>query len=256
MNSGNFLASGRVVTPERGDAQPLAGEVLAQSAGARVLEHPPDLLLEHLRVGQAVPAGQLQQLLVRHRRPEEVRQPRGERVIAQRVDAVAVRLRLHQEQEVRRDQHALERQPQRRLERVAARLAAVEHGQQAVHFRVPHRPAERPSGERRQVLPGRLARRQVGAGLGHEEPPCGPPAPPRTAPAPSRPPAPRPAPCRPPGGTFRRGSTRRNSALPSVSNPSPPEPSSGKSSPGCRSKPTRSRTVLLYSARLSRRLMT
>ena len=47
-----------------------------------------------------------------------------------------------------------------------------------------------------------------------------------------------------------------NSASPLVSKPSPPAPSAGKLSAGFRSTPSRSRTLLLYSERFSRRLMT
>ena len=64
---------------------------------------------------------------------------------------------------MRRDQHRLERQPDRRLERVAAGAGRVEDGQQPLDLGVLDRPAERPVGEGphhplrgvpgRQVLP-------------------------------------------------------------------------------------------------------
>ena len=69
--------------------QPLPGEVGGEGLGARVGQHPPRLPLEHRRLVQACPSRQVQQLVVGDAAPEEERQTRGEREVADAVGAVA-----------------------------------------------------------------------------------------------------------------------------------------------------------------------
>ena len=63
---------------QRPQLQPLAGEVARQLAGARVAQHALRLCLEVARVAQLAGARRLEQLLVGHRAPQEVREARGE----------------------------------------------------------------------------------------------------------------------------------------------------------------------------------
>ena len=58
--------------------QPLADEVLDQRLGARVGQHPLHLRVEVL--AQLAALGEPEQLVVRHRGPEEIGEPRGQRV--------------------------------------------------------------------------------------------------------------------------------------------------------------------------------
>ena len=71
---------------EAAQVQPLAGEVLGQRLGLRILQHAAHLLLEHRRVVRSRPcAATLQQLLVGRRAPEEERQPRRQVDVADAV---------------------------------------------------------------------------------------------------------------------------------------------------------------------------
>jgi hypothetical protein len=54
--------------------EPLAREVRHQRVGARVVEHPPHLTLEHRRIFQPAAFGQIEKLDVGNRAPQEERE--------------------------------------------------------------------------------------------------------------------------------------------------------------------------------------
>ena len=107
VEAGELLGIGRDVRQLPG-RQPLAREVLDEGGRLRVREHPPHLGIEV--ASQLSPARQGKQLVVGHAAPEEVRQPRGQFVLVDRVARPGLgagRVQLDAEQEVGPDQHAL-----------------------------------------------------------------------------------------------------------------------------------------------------
>ena len=111
---------------EIADLQPLAGEVLRHREGLRIGEHPLHLRVEHCRRAQLAPLGQRQQLLVRHRVPQEVTQPRRQLHVRDPVHPagiVRVEIALDVKQEMRRDEHRLDRQGEALLHGLALRAS-------------------------------------------------------------------------------------------------------------------------------------
>ena len=112
-----------------------------------------DLRVEHRRRAQPAPLGQRQQLLVRHRVPEEVAQPRGQLDVRDAVHLrriVRVEIALDVEQEVRRDEHRLNRQRDALLHRLPVALRQVDELPQRRDFRAGDRPAVGAPRQRRQ----------------------------------------------------------------------------------------------------------
>ena len=140
------------------------------SAEARGAGQPPHL--GEIAVGFEKLAGLRgpEQLLVRHRGPEEVGEPARQRERAERLDVPLVRLGLDEEQEVGRDEDARERQPDRGLVPFAAGERAIEGGEVAVHVHLLDRPPERAPEEPPQERPGRIARGGAAVGRRAEEP--------------------------------------------------------------------------------------
>ena len=114
---GEPLAVDGVVFFEAADVEPVAGEFRRQAPSAAVLQHPPGLGGEHVRLVQIAGGGVLHQLLVRHARPEEVAQAAGECVVGERLDIRCLarrrspdvpseRRRIDAVTEIRRHQHA------------------------------------------------------------------------------------------------------------------------------------------------------
>ncbi len=139
--------------------EPLAGEVVGQGAGARVFQHAPHLRLQHAAAAQRALAGQAEQLVVGHAAPEEVRQPAGQLEVVQVAHGarvVGTAIRLNPEEEVRRDEHRLQRQPDAGLEAVAVLLGQLDEAHQAAQLVVAHRPAVGALGEGAQDAAGRL----------------------------------------------------------------------------------------------------
>ena len=118
---GGELLRVRLDAVEISNLEPLAGKILRHREGLRIGEHPRQLRLEDLRRAQPAPFGQRQQLLVRHRVPQEVTQPRGQLdvrnpVHAARIGRVAVALDV--KQEMRRHEHRLDRERDALLHRL------------------------------------------------------------------------------------------------------------------------------------------
>ena len=129
--------------------QPLHGEVVAQGLGLGVGQHTADLGFEFVVVGQPPRVGRLRKFVVGQRRPQEHGQPGGQRVRPQRIHAGLGGFGLGQKQEVGRDQHGLQGQPQRGGIAVAPQLGLIEQGQIAVDFPRFQRPAKRLASDRR-----------------------------------------------------------------------------------------------------------
>ena len=87
------LAIDRVVLVEAPEVEPVAAELRGQPARALVFQHAAHLREQHRFVAQIAGGGARRQLGVRHARPQEVAQPARERVIGQRRDARARRVR-------------------------------------------------------------------------------------------------------------------------------------------------------------------
>ncbi len=160
-NVGNSFGSGddEVQLPQR---QPLVGEVVQERRRLRVLEHPPDLGRQILP--QLPLCRQGEQLVVGHAVPEEVREPAGQLVLVDRVGRAGRQVRrveLDAEEEVRRDQHAVQRRPDAQFEPLPLLLGRVVEGQAPLDLVGLHRAAEGAGGEPGDDLAGRLARRQA-----------------------------------------------------------------------------------------------
>ena len=99
--------------------QPLHGETLGERLRLVVGEHPPDLFLEFHRVRQLARVGQLEELVVGHRTPQEVAEAHREFVVVHR-DARRLAggsaLLFDAIEELRRDEHRLEHRPDTVLE--------------------------------------------------------------------------------------------------------------------------------------------
>ena len=135
--------------------EPLADEVADELRRARVGEHPLDLGLE-VRA-ELVLAGQAEQLVVGHGRPEEVREPRGQGVLVdRRIPARGRRLgRLLAEEEPGRGQHGRHRLGDAPLEGLPLLgRDGLGERRQPVLRRVVHGAAEGPLGEPAQELAG------------------------------------------------------------------------------------------------------
>ena len=145
VEAGERLGIGRDVGQFPG-RQPLAGEVLDEGGRLRVGEHPAHLGVEVPT--QLSPSRQGEQLVVGHAAPEEVRQPRGQLVLADRVARSGLdpgRVQLDAEQEVGPDEHPFEGQADAVLEPLALLLRPVVELQDAFDFLGPDRAAEGPA---------------------------------------------------------------------------------------------------------------
>ena len=137
--------------------QPLAGEVLDEGTRLRVLEHAPRLCFQHVRLLQVCLAGQLEQFLVGHAAPQEIRQPAGQFPVVDRLDGLGIvgpSVDLDAEEEVRRHEHGLQGQADAGLEAVAVLLGHLDEAQQALHLVIGGRPAIGPAGEALEDLAG------------------------------------------------------------------------------------------------------
>ena len=87
--------------------QPLTRKVRHEGVGARIVEHPADLALEHRWIRQPSSLRHLEQLGVGNGAPQEERQARGELDVADaiRLAALDPGILLDAEQELRRDEH-------------------------------------------------------------------------------------------------------------------------------------------------------
>ena len=135
--------------------QPLPAEVLHQRTGPGVLEHPPHLGFQHLRLPQLPLVAQRGAA----RRPACC--STGSTTAASPVRA-ATELRrglLDPEQEVRRDEHPLNRQAKPLLEGIAVLLHHRDQLDQLVDLLVGHRTPVGPPREVRHDLAGRSRRR-------------------------------------------------------------------------------------------------
>ena len=85
--------------------------------------------------------GEGEQFLVGHRAPQEVRQPAGQGEVVELAGLLA------EEQELRRDQHGLEADAHRLLERVLLVQLGLDAGEERLDVVVGHRPPEGAAGE-------------------------------------------------------------------------------------------------------------
>ena len=98
-----------------------------------ILEHPPDLGLEHVGLTQLALAGVVEQLVVGHAAPEEVRQPRGQLPVVDGVRRASLGrlVDLDAEEEVRRREHRLQGELNARLEGVAVLVGRIDEAEEA-----------------------------------------------------------------------------------------------------------------------------
>ena len=96
-------------------AEPLGGEDGPQGVGAPVGEHARDLGPQRPRVAQLPARREVEERLVGHGGPQEVRQARGELPVVDPVGVAALAAPLHPQQKLRRDQDRLQHPLDRRL---------------------------------------------------------------------------------------------------------------------------------------------
>ncbi len=96
---------------------------------------------EHVGLAQLLLLGEREELVVGHRAPEKVRQPAGQGKVVELARPLA------EEQELGRDQHALQGGPHRRLERVTVRQLGLDDGHERRDVVSGHGPAKRPARE-------------------------------------------------------------------------------------------------------------
>ena len=128
-------------------SEPLQPEVLRQRAAPRVRQHPGDLLVEDVRLKDRAGLRDRQQFRVRQPAPQEQRQPLRHLPGADPRDAAVPLEGLVDEQELRGEQHRLQRRLDGRHERAAVRAAEAVQVQQPVQVRVRDGPPVRPRGE-------------------------------------------------------------------------------------------------------------
>ena len=93
--------------------EPLPGKIVGEGRGARIGQETFDLSVQHSGRGELAGFGQREQLVVRHRAPEEIAQARGELEIGNPMHLGrirSIRVSLDTEQEMGGNQHRLNRQ--------------------------------------------------------------------------------------------------------------------------------------------------
>ena len=145
--------------------QPLRGEAVHEGAGgSRIGQHPPHFPFEDRRTSELFAFGQVEQPLVGHAAPQEERQPRSDLEIAQAVRRPRGRsIAIDAQQEVRVNEHALERQLNAGIEALAVPSSAIEEVEQSIQVRLRHRPAIRATRHLRQD--GRRAGALIGLAI-------------------------------------------------------------------------------------------
>ncbi len=159
---------------EIAQVQPLRREVRHERARPFVGEHAPHLLLEHGGLSQLPRRGHRNQLVVWNAAPQEERQARGERKVAdaiRRVRRKAGRIRLDAEQELRAHEHAGERHLDTRVEIRVCTSALVER-HRPLEIGLGHRPAVGPPRERPDNLPRGAVLVDRACGTRNEKPPA------------------------------------------------------------------------------------
>ena len=134
--------------------QPLSREIADQRPRARILQHPPDLLLEHRGILELALLGGLQELLVGNAAPQEERQARRQLEVADAIRGArgnVRRIALEPEHEVRVRQNPAQRHLDALVEVPALAAGAVE-GQQRRDVGVGHRTPIRAARQRRNDL--------------------------------------------------------------------------------------------------------
>ena len=150
------------------DAQPLAREIFREGAGFGIKQHALHLRLEHGGLAEGAGVGHAEKLVVRHARPEEIREAAGEFVIADRRSVQPAR-HLDAEKEIRRDQHPAQGVAHGVVEALAARVGLGEKFEQQLDLRGLDGPAEGAGDKARDVRPRRVGLCQHGAGAHGDE---------------------------------------------------------------------------------------
>ena len=99
--------------------EPLSGEVGDECVRARIREHPSHLLLEHVRIPEPSARREVNQFVVGNAAPQEERQARGQREIADAMNRSGRKIRwrrLDPEKKLRADQESPKRQLDAALE--------------------------------------------------------------------------------------------------------------------------------------------
>ena len=115
-------------------AEPLAHEAIGEDAGAGIVEHAIDLRGEDGGVLEFALGGEVEELVVGHGGPEEVREAGGHFVVADGADAGFGIIVLHAEEEAGGDENGFERELDVFFEGLAAAGAAIVEGHQAINF--------------------------------------------------------------------------------------------------------------------------
>ena len=141
--------------------EPLRAEFLREPPRLRVMQHPPRLGEQHLRLVQPPGRGHLQELGIGQRRPEEITQSRGQFGIAHRLRPRPRPRRLRLIKEGGGHEHAGEREGEGLLVR---QVVAAEFGIELVQFTRLLRAERPPVGLRGEGLQLRQLQR---LGVGH-----------------------------------------------------------------------------------------
>ena len=135
------------------EKQPLADEIRDERVGARIRQHPADLLFQDFRIAKLAAAGHFEQLVVRDAAPQKERQPGGKLEVADAIDRrsaiVHRRLALYSEQELGAHQQPFDRALYGDLE-IFFRARLLIYGEERLNIRFGNRPSERAPRKRRK----------------------------------------------------------------------------------------------------------
>jgi hypothetical protein len=121
--------------------EPLASEVLGEGSRPRVVEHPIDLGAQGRRVAQLAFFRQIEELLIGHRRPQEVGQARGQLEVAEPARG------QFEIQKLRAAQDGGQGDAQGFVKPVSPGQPAAHQGHEWFQLGVADRPAKRPGGK-------------------------------------------------------------------------------------------------------------
>ena len=157
---------------EEAKVEPLGRKTFDECVdGARIRQHPPNLLLIHGGFGQTPVFGQLEQGLVGDAAPQEERQPRGDRYVVEVIDVARLDpggRTIDAEQKLRVDYESFQRELDPGVEAATFRATLPEEPEQHLHVLFCGGTAKGASGHSREDLRGAHLFFRAGLGPAYE----------------------------------------------------------------------------------------